>query len=142
MAIIATTRRKSSTPNGPWWFGIHPHVIALSVRFKHGVDRWMTMIAKWLGGLLALTFLTLWSPALSPVCAAARNEASLPSHHHQGISREYVGIYQASGPGWPQSIASALASRLQAAGMKPVVLSIHQLTNPGRLRARRWKAVG
>ena len=136
MAIIATTRRKSSTPNGPWWLGIHPHVIAFAVRPKHGMGRWMIMIAKWLCGLIALTILIHWLSALSPVCAAARNEAALPSHHHHGISRERVGIYQARGPGWPQSIASSLASRLQAAGMKPVVLSIHQLTNPGRLSAR------
>ena len=135
MAIIATTRRDSLMPHGPWWFSVHPHFTAIAARPKRCMDGRSRMIAHWLAGLMMLTFLTLGPPALSPVCAAAPNDAALMSNHHPGVSREHVGIYQARAPGWPNSITSGLASRLQAAGMAPVVLSVHQLTNSAILRA-------
>ncbi len=113
-----------------------PRLIAFAAPAPHCIDPRMRITIRRLGGLLVLTVLTLWPPALSHVCAAAQSGVALMSRHRHGVSHDHVGIYQCRAPGWPKHISSALATRLQAAGMTPVVLSIHQLTNPTMLKAR------
>ena len=136
MPVIATTCRKSSSADGLWWFSIHRYFIAFAARSMHSIDRCRRIFPNRIGGLMVLACLTLWPPAISHVCAAAQSDAAFMSRHHQGANRERVGIYQSRAPGWPKSIASALASRLRAAGMMPVVLSSHQLTHPSMINAR------
>ena len=136
MPVIATTCRKSSSADVLWWFSIHRYFIAFAARSMHSIDRRIRIFPSRIGGLLVLACVTLWPPALSHVCAAAQSDAALMSRHHQRANHERVGIYQCRAPGWPISIASALASRLRAAGMTPVVLSSRQLTHPAMLNAR------
>ncbi len=135
MPVIATTCRKPSTSNVPWGFGIHHHLISFAAHSTYCIDGRIRIFPNRICGLLLLTYLALWPPVISHVCEAAPNNAALMSRYHPGTRRERVGIYQCRAPGWPKSIASALASHLQAAGMTPVVLSSHQLTGPALIKA-------
>jgi len=135
MSIITTTCRKSSIPDFSWRLRIYQRIVACLSRPTRRVERRARIILTLICGLLVLTFLILWPPTLSHVCAAAQNDAALMLRHHRGVSRDHVGIYQCCAPGWPKSISSALATRLQAAGMTPVVLSSRELTHPAMLNA-------
>ncbi len=81
----------------------------------------------WIYGFAAALMTAGFPPHVSATVFGNKRDAS--RYHQTGSRRTLVGIYQCRSPDWPESIASALASRLRAAGMTPVKLSTHQLTN-------------
>ena len=137
MSVITTIRHKSSIPDFSWRLSIYQRIVACLSRPTRCVERRTRIIFTSIYGLMVLTLVALWPQVNVHELAAAPSHVASMARYQLGAShRERVGIYVCRAPGWPKSITSALASRLEAAGMKPVPLSIAELTNPAIINGR------